>query len=290
MIKWYRSRILRRLIKFGTWGVAIREYDKQFLYEGNKNTHPFVKINNTKEYWFADPILLEQKNNTWLFVEAFNNKKKRGEIGVFDIIDGIAQNFRIIIDEEFHMSFPLIFEIDGRKYMIPETGDNNKITLYSDVSFPDKWKLEKDLLVGDRYRDTTVYTIGDDIYLYTYIRTDNSRFFHTYKCLLYKLDRISLKLELIEDYSDDSAFGRSAGPAFYHGDKMIHVTQKCDKCYGEGIIFWKNAASQISWKKSKPYKMILGKDLYIEGIGSPLITHTYSKTSKYEVIDYKIKK
>ena len=34
MIKWYRSRILRRLIKFGTGGVAIREYDKQFLYKG----------------------------------------------------------------------------------------------------------------------------------------------------------------------------------------------------------------------------------------------------------------
>ena len=149
---------------------------------------------------------------------------------------------------------------------------------------------QKDEKISSFFEFWICNIVYDDIYLYTYIRTDNSRFFHTYKCLLYKLDRISLKLELIEDYSDDSAFGRSAGPAFYHGDKMIHVTQKCDKCYGEGIIFWKNAASQISWKKSKPYKMILGKDLYIEGIGSPLITHTYSKTSKYEVIDYKIKK
>ena len=171
--------------------------------------------------------------------------------------------------------------------MVPETGDNNSVTLYQSNNFPYEWKKVKDILIGDKYRDSTVYCCGGKIYLYTYLRTDNRRIFHTYKCMLYELNKDDFSLKLIEEYPDSKVNRRSAGPVIYLNDKCIHTTQLCKKCYGEALEFWENSISEISWKHLKPYKKVYGSNVEILNKCIPEIIHTYSATTKYEVIDYK---
>lgn len=290
MIKWYRSRILRKLIKFGYWGVALRQCSDDYLFNSEGQKSEYQIISNTEYYWFTDPILYEDNNKTWLFVEAFNLEKNRGEIGVFDIVNGNAVNFRVIIKESFHMSFPLVFDIDGKKYMIPETGENNSVILYEAIEFPDKWKIQKKLLEGDQYRDSTLFSINGEYYLYTYVRTDHSKLFHTYKCEVYKFNKSEKTLSKIQEYDDTSVNRRSAGPVICDNNKTIYVTQKCDKCYGEAIEFWDASNEPTSLKNLNPYKIVFGENINIKNVGNPLIIHTYSKSSMYEVIDYKVRK
>lgn len=290
MIKWYRSRILRKIIKFDNWGVALRQCSDDYLFNSEKTKFEYQPIPNTNYYWFADPLLFECKNKTWLFVEAFNIVKKRGEIGVFDIENGNAVNFRVIIKERFHMSFPLVFDLDGKKYMIPETGENNSIILYESIEFPDRWKIQKKLLEGDQYRDSTFFSIKGEYYLYTYVRTDHSKLFHTYKCEVYEFDKSTITLRKILEYDDVSVNRRSAGPVICDNNITIFVTQKCDKCYGEAIEFWDVSSEPTSLKNINPYKVVFGEDVRIKNVGNPDIIHTYSKSSMYEVIDYKVRK
>lgn len=99
-----------------------------------------------------------------------------------------------------------------------------------------------------------------------------------------------MSLRLIEEYPDHDVDRRSAGPVFTIGEKIVHSTQICKKCYGEALEFWETDLPEVSWKNLQPYKKVYGSDIVIQNFGSPDIIHTYSKTSKYEVIDYKNKK
>ena len=48
--------------------------------------------------------------------------------------------FKNVLVEEFHLSYPVIFDFDGRKYMMPEANESNQLLLYECEQFPYKWK------------------------------------------------------------------------------------------------------------------------------------------------------
>ena len=71
MYSLYYSTIARKLglAKTTDWGVAIRRCNNGYdTILGNKGKVSFNIVDNTKEYWFADPLLLSDKGKTWLFV------------------------------------------------------------------------------------------------------------------------------------------------------------------------------------------------------------------------------
>ena len=51
-----------------------------------------------------------------------------------------------MIEEDFHLSFPYIFEHKKNIYMIPESAQNQDIRLYKCTNFPYSWQLEKVLI------------------------------------------------------------------------------------------------------------------------------------------------
>lgn len=286
-MRWYYSKILRRVIKLGDWEVAIRKKknnDEIFL---NSSNNEFIPIKNTEKYWFADPILFEKHGKTWLFVEAYNKEQHKGEIGVFEVnSDCSVCNYQTIITMDCHMSYPFVFSYQDNIYMIPESGADKKIYLYKAHEFPYKWEQIGVLCEGKAFRDTTVYTIANDLYMITYERTDNRRLFHTYACHEYRLDIENCKAKLLETYPDEKSLMRPAGLILYTSNGIIRNSQKCNRIYGESLIFWENSVDNYSWKKAKKIKQIDGKQLRIKG-KKAILTHTYSCTNDYEVVDYR---
>ena len=120
----------------------------------------------------------------------------------------------------------------------------------------------------------------------TYERTDNRRLFHTYACHEYRLDIENCKAKLIETYPDEKSLMRPAGLILYTSNGIIRNSQKCNRIYGESLIFWENSVDNYSWKKAKKIKQIDGKQLRIKG-KKAILTHTYSCTNDYEVVDYR---
>lgn len=71
-------------------------------------------------------------------------KKKnngRGVLGCLCLSDGDTC-FKEVLNENFHLSYPNVFEYDGSIYMLPETFESNQLRLYKCVSFPYKWELD----------------------------------------------------------------------------------------------------------------------------------------------------
>ena len=288
-MKWYYSRILRKIFKFNDWEVAIRKKTTNDFLDINSECD-FIPIPNTREYWFADPILFEYDGNTWLFVEAYNKRRGRGELGVFQINEGCKPtDYKTILTADYHMSYPFVFTYKNKVFMIPESGADKKIHLYQATQFPYNWQYVGVLCEGKAFRDSTVYTVDGTLYLLTYERTDNRRLFHTYDCHEYKLDIENCCSELISTYNDKKAFYRPAGLMVETSDRLVRSSQKCKNIYGESLIIWELPTGEQSWKHAKKAKEITGESLKIIG-RKAVLTHTYSCTSKYEVVDYRTMK
>ncbi|KAL2548930.1 Glycosyltransferase family protein 64 protein C5 [Forsythia ovata] len=93
----------------------------------------------------ADPFLYAQGDILYLFYETKNSITMQGDIGVSRSIDKGAtwQQLGIALDEDWHLSYPYVFDYDGNIYMMPEGSQKGELRLYRAIDFPLKWTLDK---------------------------------------------------------------------------------------------------------------------------------------------------
>jgi hypothetical protein len=105
----------------------------------------------------ADPFLVRDGDGWVMFVEVKNAETRRGEIAMARSSDGIEWRYEgVVLREPFHLSYPYVFEAEGRHYMIPETLETGTVRLYAGDPFPTKWRQVKDLIAGI-YADPSVF-------------------------------------------------------------------------------------------------------------------------------------
>ncbi|KAL4568886.1 hypothetical protein LXL04_024503 [Taraxacum kok-saghyz] len=96
----------------------------------------------------ADPFLYVQGNVLYLFFETKNPITMQGDIGVAKSVDNGAswEQLGVVLDEEWHLSYPYVFDYNGQIYMMPEGSKKGDLRVYRAVNFPFKWDLEKIIL------------------------------------------------------------------------------------------------------------------------------------------------
>jgi hypothetical protein len=84
-----------------------------------------------------------------MFFEVLRNDSPVGEIGLASSENGFEWDYKqIVLREEFHLSYPYVFEWLNRIYMIPETLGANAVCLYEADEFPTRWSLKRKLIEG----------------------------------------------------------------------------------------------------------------------------------------------
>ena len=137
-------------------------------------------INCLDRYWLADPFLFEKNEVIYLFYEAYDLAKNKGLLG-YSVIseDGAFSPIKIIIEEEYHLSFPFVFEKDGDVFLMPESNKANDIHLYRAISFPDKWVKADTIVNNIKACDSVLLLFKGKNYLLTnelYDKTPNGYF------------------------------------------------------------------------------------------------------------------
>ncbi|KAK4431074.1 Glucosamine inositolphosphorylceramide transferase 1 [Sesamum alatum] len=96
----------------------------------------------------ADPFLYLQGDVLYMFFETKNSITTQGDIGVAQSIDKGAtwQLLGIALDEDWHLSYPYVFDYNGNIYMMPEGSEKGDLRLYRATDFPLKWTLDKIIL------------------------------------------------------------------------------------------------------------------------------------------------
>jgi hypothetical protein len=150
-------KLVRKNLGFRwNWGVGYTFGDWRNAVLWRSKTIP-----NPPGRFLADPFAFEHSGSHYVFVEDYSYADQRGAISAYKVSKDGAERLGVIVEEEFHLSFPFIFRYDGQIYMVPESSANRDIRLYRCAEFPIKWQLA-DILMNDLSAVDTIIFPKDD--------------------------------------------------------------------------------------------------------------------------------
>ena len=225
----------------------------------------------------ADPFLAVENGRHFLFYEKADPITFKGYLVCMDL-DADRKKARTILKEPFHLSYPNVFKVGDFWYLIPESKQNHKVTLYRAVDFPWKWERVRDLLEEDAVDTTFVFRDGS-WYFYTYI--DGA-------LRLYRsgADELGLPKSLVEIRRWEASKRMRPGGKFYEENGVLYrPAQICEQFYGEALVFCRQKwdISQSIFEEEEKRELRAGE---IDVFGRSAIgIHTYNKLEDYEVVD-----
>lgn len=219
------------------------------IYEGNDylSLKPISSIKNpaisrkdvTDAYteFVADPFIVQLQDEWLMFFEIFNLKKYRGEISFARSKDGFSWDYQqVILSEDFHLSYPYVFEFEANWYMIPETCEAKSVRLYKATNFPDRWEFVSEILVGSRFVDASILRFEGVWWLFVGVEPPTGGTCDTLK-LYYADDLLGQWTEhpMSPILNNNLKISRPAGRVRQIGGQPIRFAQDCTVSYGYNV-------------------------------------------------------
>lgn len=189
----------------------------------------------------ADPFLFVKNEKLYLFYES-KDFFSPGVIMMTSTVD--LKNWSkpvVVLKESFHLSYPWVFEEEGKIYMIPETGSDKSIRLYEAANDDlTEFKLVKKLLEQPKdmvcrigYGDTSIYKKEGKYYLMTMLQHEEP----VNILELYVSDALEGPYipHPCSPIAKDNKIGRDAGCWLELGDKLLRFSQDCVHRYGDNV-------------------------------------------------------
>ena len=181
----------------------------------------------------ADPFLFVKGDTLYLFYEHLTKWFGTGRICMRSTKDLEIWTEEVdVLVEPFHLSFPFVFEENGKVYMLPETGGDKSIRLYeAEDDTLTKWRLVKKLKEDEEtWYDSVIYKRNDTYYLFTGTDDDKQQIEH-----LFVSDKLlgPYKEHPMSPIYIGRDGGRNAGSIIEHGGKLYRPVQVCLIGYGE---------------------------------------------------------
>ncbi len=271
------TSLYKKLFISGSWQMAYRLKKEHWPFDYDE---PFIPLPNTKKYWYADPLLFEDDGKQYLFFEAFNKKEQKGELAVMEWENNTWTDPVIIIANNYHMSYPCVFKHDGTYYMIPESAECGSLELYVSDSFPYSWKKKCNIIEDIWLADPTVFKYGERLLMYAWNEQNGQ-----YKSFVYELDIDNLQCKEIASIPYPTNSGRPAGCFFQNDGKLLRPSQDSVEMYGKGII-WRDFEIIDGEIKDTICGRLDVEKVKLQGLNGEKRIHTFSTTSRFEVIDY----
>jgi len=183
----------------------------------------------SKSDYYADPFVISNEEDTYLFFEWFSNKNGKADLAVAKK----SENFEVyhkITDFPEHRSYPFVFEYQGVIYCVPEANKTNKVSLYK---FEDnKLTLDCDLLNGC-YVDSTLYHHDDGKW---YLFTTPQKASHTH-LMIFVADELRgpYRPHFNNPVKVDCSDSRMAGKIQKIDGDLVRPGQNSTRHYGESI-------------------------------------------------------
>ncbi|MEI2733417.1 MAG: hypothetical protein V9G24_00485 [Rhodoblastus sp.] len=108
--------------------------------------------------FYADPFPFAHEGRLYLFCEEYPYATGKGVISV-SALDGAgrADNPRVVLEADRHLSYPVVFRHGGEIWMMPESSAGHRLDLYRAERFPDRWVRDRTLIEGVALSDATPF-------------------------------------------------------------------------------------------------------------------------------------
>ena len=264
----YLKKIIKKLINKknpDNWTLATFNCDlKKIIKSKVIDKNIFKKIDllkHKKNEFAADPFLFKYKNEVYVFYEKFNKELNKGVISVAKLKDNKLYNNKDILVKKYHLSYPNIFEHNHNIYLIPETYQFNKLSIYKFIDFPHKLRLVKTFLKNEIVADPTFFNYKGSVWFF--INKTNKNLLNLNKDLfLYKINKDFTKITPHKQNPIKSNMygGRSAGSVIKYKTRYIRPAQINKKgIYGFGLVFFEIKKLDLNLYIEKKITAILPK-------------------------------
>jgi len=197
----------------------------------------FIPMKPPRGAFWADPHVFRVGGKRSIFIEEFSAAKNKGRISVIEMdARGNWKPPAPILEKDYHLSYPFVFEWDGKIFMVPESRANRTIDLYECAEFPHKWIFKQSLMKNISAVDTTLVRHADKWWMFT---------------ALAEVEAAAPNVELFLFYADDLLGewtphprnpivsdvkrARPAGSFFLRDGKLLRPSQDCSHSYGYGF-------------------------------------------------------
>jgi hypothetical protein len=231
------ARRLRRLRAREAWFVATRPRDGSRVAGLDRSLAGFVPIEVSSQSAVADPFVVEDGGETYVFFEDEDVRTGKGDIS-FVRLDADARPLappRRALTRPYHLSYPFVFRHEDEMFMIPESGANRTVELYRASRFPTDWTLEAVLLNGIYAVDATLHVDGR-MWLFVGVAQEGSS--SSDELHVYSSTSLTGPWEAhpANPVVSDVRCARPAGRIFRHGGALIRPSQDSSRRYGFAIV------------------------------------------------------
>ena len=279
----FLKRNLENAHSFEQWGLLF-----DIKKEISKSMWRYKKILPPKDRFWADPHIVTMDENYFIFIEEYIYNQSKGHIAIIKMDkEGNYDYLGKVLEKDYHLSYPFVFEFENNFYMVPETESNNNIELYKCTDFPRKWEYHGEIMNNVSAVDTTIFNHDNKWWMFTGIKenmgssnSDELFLFHSDNPLTDKWEPHS-KNPIISDVRQ----ARPAGKIFSFKDKLYRPSQNGSKFYGYGVsINQINNISKNEYEETSITSILPNWDKNITRV------HTFAYDSGLSMIDAKIKR
>ena len=183
--------------------------------------------------YVADPFMVKEGGTWYMFLEILNTNTEQGDLGVATSTDGVKWTYKqVVLDEDFHLSYPQVFKWEGKYYMLPESFRDRSVRLYEATEFPNKWKLVTKVIDGAKLLDTSILRYNDRWWLFTSTHSNDT-------LLLYhsvKLTGPYVKHTQNPIICGDGNIARPGGRVILRDGKPVRFPQDDEPEYGTAVL------------------------------------------------------
>ena len=198
----------------------------------------FKKLFPPRDRFWADPFVIFKDSLYYVFIEELMFNTNRGHISVFTLDEsGNISKPERILEKNYHLSYPFVFEDNGEYYMIPESEENRTIDLYKSTSFPFKWELVNTLMSDVCAVDTTIHFYNNKYWMFCNIKQNEgaSNLDELYIFYADHFNTINWQPHTMNPVISNVKNARPAGKIFQYNNAHYRPAQDCSKHYGRGM-------------------------------------------------------
>lgn len=219
------------------WRVGWRLVDHDGVWESRSLAgRPWKDIADPGFRFYADPFPCTFGGKTFVFVEEFDHRQGKGTIAAIPFDEkGQTGPAITVLSEPWHLSYPFVFKYRGGVWMVPETSEAKKISLYRADLFPSRWMRESDLISDIDAHDASLVQFAGKWWIFATVRDE----------LGGAMDSLSIFFadDLFGPWSAhplnpvliDAGGARQAGQFLQRGGKLWRPVQDCRGGYGRGL-------------------------------------------------------
>jgi hypothetical protein len=231
----------------------------------------------------ADPFLFVHNEELFLFYEEQIELTGKGVIKMVKTSDLKEWSKPItVLEEDYHLSFPNVFLLDGQIYMMPESGNDKCIKLYTPNENLSQWIPYKTILEGSKFIDSSIVRNKNKLFLFTTDYTNQTnklRLFYS-NCI----DDLWVEHPL-SPIVEGKDIGRCAGSLFNYQEKLYRPCQLTSNRYGEGVDLYEVLELTCQDFKEKKNKKLIPNSNKIYSIGGHHFNYCYFKNKKIVATD-----